>query len=477
MKKSNIYFRADGGSTIGLGHVIRSLALADMLQKTFNCHFIIRNPLPKIKNQILEIGINLITLDDTLTIKEEANKIATEFLKEQDFIVLDGYHFKTEYQEIIKRVKCKLVCIDDIYAYHFVADAIINHVGGISSSLYSTTPNTLFCLGPKYVLLRQAFLNSTLNYTEREESIFICLGGADPKNDTLEVLKRCESAHYSEKIYVVIGAAYRFKPILDQYLQNTSLNISLLTSLNATEMVHYMKKCNKAITSPSTISYEYLSIGGELYLKIIADNQIKTYEYFVDQGLAFDFDTKFLKVKQQDLQISFQKQTQIFDSKQQKRFIKLFNYLQLEERHATIDDCLLYYNWANDPSTRMQSYNTEPIPFESHKKWFENRITLENCIFYVIEMKGIPIGQIRFDIKNKVATISYSLDKEYRGKGLGQLLLKKGLEVFKKENGNSYKIIGFVKEQNIASCKAFRNLDFLEQKAKALKNSYKYTLI
>ena len=41
-------------------------------------------------------------------------------------VVLDGYHFDTNYQTKIKQKGCKLVCIDDLHDKHFVADIIIH---------------------------------------------------------------------------------------------------------------------------------------------------------------------------------------------------------------------------------------------------------------------------------------------------------------------------------------------------------------
>ena len=42
-------------------------------------------------------------------------------------VVLDGYHFRLGYQQVIKEAGYALVCIDDIHAYPFIADLIINH--------------------------------------------------------------------------------------------------------------------------------------------------------------------------------------------------------------------------------------------------------------------------------------------------------------------------------------------------------------
>ena len=39
MVKPDLFFRVDGSSAIGLGHLIRSLALAQMIDSLFNIHF------------------------------------------------------------------------------------------------------------------------------------------------------------------------------------------------------------------------------------------------------------------------------------------------------------------------------------------------------------------------------------------------------------------------------------------------------
>ena len=42
--KKKIYFRADAGQSIGYGHFIRTLALADMLKDDFDCVFFTQTP-------------------------------------------------------------------------------------------------------------------------------------------------------------------------------------------------------------------------------------------------------------------------------------------------------------------------------------------------------------------------------------------------------------------------------------------------
>jgi hypothetical protein len=51
-----------------------------------------------------------------------------------------------------------------------------------------------------------------------------------------------------------------------------------------------VEKCSKAITSASTIAYEYAAVGGELYLVQTADNQQHVYSYFIKNQLALPWE-------------------------------------------------------------------------------------------------------------------------------------------------------------------------------------------
>lgn len=470
--KLKVYFRADGNATTGLGHVFRSLALAEMLSDTFDCHFIIQNPLEVLETQILNVCNSILKIPETTDIIQEANTLVTQF-QANEIIVLDGYHFNTAYQRIFKNKDIKVVCIDDNCSYHFVADAIINHAGGIKKWQYHFEKYTKLFLGLKYALLRKPFREAAKIKIKKPNNLFICLGGADPKNHTLEVLKKVEQSKETNTCFLVIGGAYIYKSDLEDFLKNTTLKIEVLSNLSADKMVFYMNQCARAITPPSTVSYEYLSTGGILFLKVIANNQININSYFLEEKLALSFDENFEKYDADAITPFIKKQAQLFDGKQRKRFRNIFYRLTTSTRLARLNDCKIYFDWANDPITRQQSYHSEPIHYENHEAWFKQRLEDTNSILYIVDFNKKSIGQIRFQIKNNIATINYSLDKNYRGKGLGFWIVKKGINSFRKNYPN-HDIIGFVKFDNIASAKIFRNLGFRETVSTKIKNSYKY---
>ena len=476
--RPNIYLRADGNSRIGLGHMVRSLALAEMLSDVFLIHFITRIPLVSLQKEIMEICHSMIILPDTLEHEDEAAYLVSNYIKTGEAVVLDGYHFTTRYQTILKKSGCVLVCIDDIHSYHFVADAIINHAGGIKPGDYSCPDTTQLYLGLEYALLRKPFRDATKNRNSiqnRENAVFICLGGADPQNHTLDILKKCEKLLHGEKFYLVLGAAYQYRSELQVFLKATSLEVELLTDLNAEMMVKFMQRCKKAITPPSSISYEYMSISGELYLLLIADNQKRMFSYFKETGLAFDF-SRFGAVAPSIVSEAINKQQQILDGNQKKRITGIFYKLLLKFRRAVIDDLQQYLVWANDPLTRSQSFSQDPIPYESHSKWFGEKIMNPDSILYLCLLGSTPIGQIRFELDDNRATINYSIDAQYRGLGLGSFIIQQGVQKLLKEIHLNLMVIGHVKKDNQASRKCFINLGFKEQISTKFENSYQYIL-
>ena len=131
-------------------------------------------------------------------------------------------------------------------------------------------------------------------------------------------------------------------------------------------------------------------------------------------------------------------------------------------RDVEPEDMELLFRWANEKSVRQNSFHTEPIPFDDHIKWFNNMINDPFEVQYIFMNEETPIGQIRFSISDDYtyAEIGYSIDISKRGKGIGKKMISYALELFNKEYPQIKKIIGKVKEGNIASEKSFIDCGF-----------------
>lgn len=466
---------------MGLGHIIRSLALAKMLEQEFDCQFIIRNPSQAVADLVKEEGFNLIKLNDNILFPHEAQFIAHHFLKGDEIIVLDGYHFDTKYQQQIRAAAGKLICIDDIHETHFVADAIINHTSGIQAKAYSAADYTQFHLGLAYMLLRQPFLQAaqqrraTEDRKSTQQTAFICMGGADPSNAVLQVLQECEKKAEVQACNVVIGSAFLHQESLKAFQQNSRLRINVFSNLNADNMVVLMARCDFAICPPSSVALEYLCVGHQLYLLQTADNQAYLHQYLTENGLALgweDFKSEASKT------LDRSRLDELIDGRSDRRLLKIFRELDYQMncrfRMADEKDMLLYFKWANEPETRAQSFHPEPIKLEDHRQWFDRKMKDPKVILYILEYKDQAVGQIRFAL-NGVALLSYSIDPHFRGRSLGKYLLQGGLSQLQLDTDKSINIVGYVKEENIASNKTLASLGFVQMPSDK-DSSFKYLL-
>ncbi len=125
---------------------------------------------------------------------------------------------------------------------------------------------------------------------------------------------------------------------------------------------------------------------------------------------------------------------------------------------------LQLFQWANDPEVRKHSFNPAPIPLEMHQRWFSSKLNNPDCLIYLATVNTAPAGMIRYDIKEDQAIISYLLDKNFRGKGLGSLILTAGTVQLLKHRPDICRVIGHVQVTNIASSISFRKAGFTETK-------------
>jgi len=463
--KTKVYFRVDATKSSGLGHLIRCIALAEILKGKFNCVFISRIDDENVLDIMENTSFKYQLISTHLDIDAELIWMKEHIFSTNEILVLDGYHFDADYQLSVKPFVGKVISIDDIHDTFFHTDAVINHGGGIQASDYQKNPKTRLFLGLDYLMLRKDFFKVSSVEIKQPylENIMICLGGEDMHNESLEVLKQCEKIKGKRICHVVLGNANKHWESIDAFRQNTKMDVRIYRKLSARDMSRLMQECDTAICPPSTVALEYLVIGGNLFLHQTADNQKYLQDYLLKEKLAFP--VKYLEtvsIQNRHQALSFQKQK--IDGKSPERLLNIFKELDMElltnARKATQEDLDIYFDWANDAQTRKQSFNSEYIPFDQHVKWFIGKMASQTCKMYIFELDGIPAGQIRFDISHKVATISYSLAEPFRGKGLSKWLLKNGIQAFQKETPNISNIIGHVKTTNTPSIRTFKKLGF-----------------
>ena len=150
-------------------------------------------------------------------------------------------------------------------------------------------------------------------------------------------------------------------------------------------------------------------------------------------------------------------------------------------RRATRKDCRLIWQWANDPEVRAVSFAPEPILYEDHVNWYETRLNDAGCCIYIAddiaENSDIEsVGQIRFDLKDKEALISISLDRKFRGQGHGARIIELAARTFLAST-DTKTIHAYIKKNNTASLAAFKKAGFSPEISVLVNNQPAHHLI
>jgi UDP-2,4-diacetamido-2,4,6-trideoxy-beta-L-altropyranose hydrolase len=130
-------------------------------------------------------------------------------------------------------------------------------------------------------------------------------------------------------------------------------------------------------------------------------------------------------------------------------------------RPAGINDCARVFLWSNDPDVRHSSFETEPISFETHARWFHTKLRDPDCIFLIIlSESGTPVGQIRLQREGgRTAVISISIDRRFRKNGYGTQALRQASERLLQESGINA-VVGYVRRENAGSLAMFSKAGF-----------------
>src|SRR3989344_6369332 len=122
--------------------------------------------------------------------------------------------------------------------------------------------------------------------------------------------------------------------------------------------------------------------------------------------------------------------------------------MQLHLRPASMDDAKALFAWRNDPETRRNSINTEPVAWEGHVAWLTKSLEMPTRKLYVAEVGGIPVGTVRADLlEGGEYELSWTVAPESRGKGFGKQMVLQ----FAREMLSGKRLLAEVKRGNIAS--------------------------
>jgi UDP-2,4-diacetamido-2,4,6-trideoxy-beta-L-altropyranose hydrolase len=477
---ARLVLRADGNSQLGLGHVMRLLALAEILRADFEALiFLIQAPDAALVALLRGAGMQVTTLPNG-PFGQELADVLPALLHPADVLVLDGYGFDYAYQNAVRPLVAHLVCLDDLHAFPFAADLVLNPAGGITPADYDLRqPAARLLAGPGYAPLRADFqpLASSAALASPSQ-VLLCLGGADPRQLTQATAAALLALPTVAQVHAVVGSAYAAWDELCAWAAAQGPRLTLYRALAAGQLAALMRRCGAAVLSPSTISYEYCAAGGGLLLTLpTAANQHDLDHFLREAGLALPFPAAsnvLTATEAPRLAAQLRKaQRYHFDGLATQRLRQEFAALRLPAaplrlRPVQPADSSQLLAWTNDPATRHQSFDPAPVPLAQHDAWLANQLAHPDRYLLLLAedaTTGMPAGLIRFAVTTAhqagaTAVLSYSLAPECRGRGWAAPLLLAGTRAVLAHFSAVRRVVGEVKAANEASVRAFRRAGY-----------------
>tara|TARA_Y100001958_G_C20915930_1_gene332178 strand:- start:54 stop:518 length:465 start_codon:yes stop_codon:yes gene_type:complete len=130
-------------------------------------------------------------------------------------------------------------------------------------------------------------------------------------------------------------------------------------------------------------------------------------------------------------------------------------------KNIKFDDLDLIFRWRNSHSAIKYSLSRKRIKLSDHTTWFKRRMMQKPLLFWKLKKNTSNIGFVRLD-KNKNYLLGYFIDKKYRNKKYGSLIINKMLRkknlkaILRKKN----KIFAFTRKNNKKSINALISNNF-----------------
>ena len=284
-----ILFRADGNSKIGSGHVMRCLSLADAGREAgVDCRFVTAGA--EFQEIIQDRGYPCAVLGTDYADMESELPMLTTILSDEkpEAVVVDSYCVTPNYLSTLRPFG-KLIYIDDLSAFAYPVDVLVNYGFGAENAgydaLYRGKQAPMMLLGLKYAPLRREFQGLSFKHpAETVKDVFVSTGGADPEHVAVRLIEglqnRQDMAGY--RFHLVIGPMNRDGgqiAALAPMLSNVSIH------RNVRNMRELMTSCDVAISAGGSTILELCACGLPIITYSLADNQAGI-KKFAEEGFA-----------------------------------------------------------------------------------------------------------------------------------------------------------------------------------------------
>lgn len=500
-----VCFRVDASSEIGTGHVMRCLALAQVLQQRGDRVIFICRALPGNLLDLVELrGHEAIALPapdpeaafqaDRLThsawlgvhwtrdADETADAIAAVF-GTADWLVVDHYALDARWETRLRGHCAQILAIDDLADRPHACDLLLDqnlHADGEARYARLVPDECNLLCGPRYVLLRSEFAVARRSMRPRSgivSRVTVFFGGVDRDNFTGHLIARLDGCLPPRvQVDIVTGSA---NPHVSHLRKMCVDRPQIVLHDQVEDMAALLNGTDLAIGAAGGSVWERCCLGVPSIIVSVAVNQDAGLRQLGETGVAFVVDPpepgpdasagaivdalKFALASPLALRHQSELAAALIDGQGAARVARRLRKTDLRVRKAKSGDSDSILAWRNHPAIRAFARNVLEIDPGQHKVWFNSVLKNPSVDLLICENGAEAVGVLRYDIDDETAEVSIYLVPESLGSGLGGQVLAAGEAWLRAERPAVKRIWAEVLAGNIGSMQMFRNAGFLDK--------------
>lgn len=293
-----IYVRTDSSTTVGGGHLMRCLALADRLRAAgAEVTFLCRDLPGQMSHLAVEQGFDAVMLPgDSMECDRQTDAewtlAALDGRKSCDWLIVDHYGLDAAWERLLRPRVGRIMVIDDLADRPHDCDLLLDqNLTDRPSNRYDrlTPPHCRKLLGLIHVLLRREFYDLRRKMMPRDGAvrrIMISFGGGDPTGETEKALAAVRLAGGDEiAVDVVIGGANRRRVEIETQARSSP---HARVYNQTADMARLMAEADLALGGGGVSTWERCMLGLPAMVVVQAENQRESVEAAARRGALWN---------------------------------------------------------------------------------------------------------------------------------------------------------------------------------------------
>lgn len=280
----DVVFRVDSSRSLGSGHLMRCLTLANaMKMRGARSHFVYQALPDHLGRLIREHGYPSTEISGDQFDKKRDAQLTLDSIRSvgASWVIVDHYLIDAEWESTIKVQVEKVIVIDDLANREHQCDFLIDQNATPLENKYEklVAPSTVQLVGAAYALIRPEFLEMRPVSIQRRacralKTLTISMGGIDDKNISLKILQALQTIDHATdlQITLVLGFNSPWLAEVNAFVSQSPLAVDVHSDVR--DMASLLAQSDLVVGAAGGSAWERCCLGVPSIVLAIAGNQV-----------------------------------------------------------------------------------------------------------------------------------------------------------------------------------------------------------